>query len=141
MTAADLGVFLRTFEARANDAVTAAGARLVKLIGDEVMFVAPDVDAACKVATALMSEQETVDGRTVVPRGGVAVGPVLVRGGDYFGDVVTTASRLAGQAAPGELLVTEAFAAAATTLDFTDPTERQLKGFEAPVLVRSHSFI
>lgn len=140
MTAAELGVFLRTFEARAHDAVTAVGARLVKLIGDEVMFVAPDADAACRVAAALMSEQETADGRTVVPRGGVAFGPVLVRGGDYFGDVVTTASRLAGQAAPGELLVTEAFAAAATALDFTDPTKRQLKGFEAPVTVRSRSF-
>jgi len=140
MTAAELGLFLRTFEARAHDAVTAVGARLVKLIGEEVMFVAPDVDAACRVAAALMSERQTVDNRTVVPRGGLAYGPVLVRGGDYFGDVVTTASRLADQAEPGQLLVTEEFAAASTVLAFTDRTDRMLKGFEQPVAVRSRSF-
>ncbi|MEM9655784.1 MAG: adenylate cyclase regulatory domain-containing protein [Actinomycetota bacterium] len=141
MSAAELGIFLRTFEARAHDAVTAVGARLVKLIGDEVMFVAPTVDIACRVAVALMSEQQTADHRTVVPRGGVAFGPVLVRGGDYFGDVVTKASRLADQAEPGQLLATEEFAAATTELDFTDPADRMLKGFEAPVSVRSKSFL
>ena len=35
--------------------VNAAGARVVKLIGDEVMFVATNADAACRAAEALMS--------------------------------------------------------------------------------------
>ena len=44
MSGQQLRLFMRDFEGRAHDSVTAAGARLVKLIGDEVMFVAPDAD-------------------------------------------------------------------------------------------------
>jgi class 3 adenylate cyclase len=137
MSPIELGVFIRDFEARAHDAVTAAGARLVKLIGDEVMFVAPDADSACVVAQSLMSDFFTVDGDNVVPRGGVAFGPVLVRGGDYYGDVVNMASRLVDGAAPGELLVTKTFADAVTCLEFTPPADRLLKGFAEPVAVQS----
>lgn len=140
MSAAELGVFLRDFEARAHDVVTRAGARLVKFIGDEVMFVAPDANSACRAASALMAEHETSAGRAVVPRGGVAYGPVLVRGGDYYGDVVTIASRLADDAEPRELLVTEEFAVASTTIGFDGAEKRSLKGIDDPVAIRSRVF-
>ncbi len=140
MSARELGEFIREFEGTAHQVVTEAGARLVKLIGDEVMFVAPDPDSACRVAQSLMSGFGAAGGRTAVPRGGLSYGEILVRGGDYYGDKVNLASRLADQAAPGELLVTERFAAGTTCMDFDTAGNRQLKGFADPVPVRSRRF-
>jgi len=140
MSARELAKFLREFEARAHDAVTGAGARLVKLIGDEVMFVAPDADSACGVAQALMTSVATAAGEEVQPRGGLAWGEVLVRGGDYHGSVVNRASRLVDAAVPRELLVTEAFAEASTCLEFEPAGRRMLKGFAEPVPVRAYLF-
>lgn len=140
MSARELAKFLREFEARAHDAVTAAGARLVKLIGDEAMFVAPDADSACGVAQALMTNVAIAAGDEVKPRGGLAWGEVLVRGGDYYGSVVNRASRLVDAAVPRELLVTEAFAEASTCLEFEPAGRRMLKGFTEPVPVRAYLF-
>ena len=140
MPAAELGSFIRRFEGRAHDAATAAGARLVKLIGDEVMFVAPDPDSACRVAEQLMSSLWTDAATEVEPRGGLAYGDVLVRGGDYYGQIVNLASRLADDAQPRELLVSEAFADAATTRSFEAAGRRALKGFSELVDVRSTRF-
>ena len=98
---------------RTYDIVLRAGARVVKLIGDEVMFVTVDADAACRAALALMDGFVAVDAR-VVPRGGVAFGNVLVRGGDYYGPVVNLASRLVDEAVPEEVLATTEVRRAAT---------------------------
>lgn len=136
MDAQALSRFLRDFEGRAYDVVTSAGARVVKLIGDEVMFVADDPGAACVAAGELMSGFATDDDR-VVPRGGLAYGDVLVRGGDYYGSVVNLASRLAAEAVPQELLVTEALAEASSSCAFEPAGRRMVKGFVDPVPVRS----
>lgn len=140
MSARELGTFIRDFEGRAHDAVTTAGARLVKLIGDEVMFVAPDANSACRVAQTLMSTFSTEAGGDVLPRGGLAYGEVLVRGGDYYGGVVNLASRLVDEAVPRELLVTDTFADAAKCHDFEPAGRRMLKGFAEPITVRSVLF-
>ncbi len=135
----DLAVFIRDFEGRAHDIVTAVGARLVKLIGDEVMFVATDPEAACVAGSRLMagfgSEMERV-----VPRGGLAFGDVLVRGGDYYGPIVNLAARLVDEAVPQELLVTEELAHAAPTSRFDPAGRRMVKGFADPIAVRSFAF-
>ncbi len=136
MDAQSLSRFLRDFEGRAYDVVTSAGARVVKLIGDEVMFVADDPGAACAAASELMSGFGAEDER-VLPRGGLAYGDVLVRGGDYYGSVVNLASRLANEAVPQELLVTEELAEASSTCDFEPAGRRMVKGFDEPVSVRS----
>ena len=73
----------------------------------------------------------------VVPRGGVAFGNVLLRGGDYFGQVVNLASRLVSEALPQEILVTDELAAAATECKFVPSGQRALKGFDKPVSVNS----
>ncbi|MCP3988000.1 MAG: hypothetical protein GY724_02920 [Actinomycetia bacterium] len=136
MSPQELGVFVREFEGRAHQLVTAAGARVVKLIGDEVMLVSPNADAACLAANDLLSGFEFF-GRDVIPRGGLAYGNVLLRGGDYYGSVVNLASRLVDEAVPQELLVTDEVARAATGCEFEPAGRRMVKGFSDPVLVKS----
>ena len=51
---AELAGFVETFEARANDVVAKRGGRVVKHIGDEVMFVDTDPATACDIALRLV---------------------------------------------------------------------------------------
>jgi class 3 adenylate cyclase len=136
MGARELSAFMGRFEGEAHDVATGAGARVVKLIGDEVMFVATDAADACRAAVALM---EAFNGEYVgvAPRGGMAYGNVVLRGGDYYGSVVNLASRLVDEAVPLELLVTDELAAAAVGCEFEPAGRRMVKGFEQPVAVRS----
>lgn len=136
MGAAELSAFMGRFEGEAHDVATTAGARIVKLIGDEVMFVATDPAAACEAAVALM---RAFDGEYVgvAPRGGLAYGNVVLRSGDYYGQVVNLASRLVDEAVPLELLVSEPLADAAPTCAFEPAGRRMVKGFAGPIAVRS----
>ena len=136
MAPRDLAAFLRDFEAKTLQAVSDAGARVVKLIGDEVMFVGDDPDTVCRAASALMTGFDS-GGYLVVPRGGVAYGSVLARGGDYFGTVVNLASRLTDEAVPQEILVTAEVAEVATSCVFEPAGRRMVKGFADPVAVFS----
>ena len=108
--------------------------RIVKHIGDEVMFVALDAGAGCAIArdiTAAYSEG-------IEPRGGVAFGDVITRHGDYYGTVVNLASRLAELAVPGEVLVDGATASSAgSPFAFRPAGRRLLKGFDDPFEVFS----
>ncbi|MEO1057248.1 MAG: adenylate/guanylate cyclase domain-containing protein [Actinomycetota bacterium] len=134
LDATALAAFLRDFEGRAHDVATRYGARLVKVIGDEVMLASPDAAAACEAAAALMEGFGT--GSThVVPRAGVAFGDVLTRGGDYYGSVVNLASRLVDHAVPGEILVSEPVTVAATSCQFDVAGRRVVKGFDEPIAV------
>jgi adenylate cyclase len=129
----DLVEVIERFEARAHDAVVARGGRLVKLIGDEVMFVTRDAAAACDIALALFEEFE---GDPVVrPRGALATGDLIVHAGDYYGPTVNLASRLAELAVPKELLVAPAVAAEARSaeLRFEPAGKRMLKGLDEPI--------
>jgi len=136
MSSANLTSFIRDFEGRAHDVMTRQGARVVKMIGDEVMFVATDAGSACRAAGALM-EGFADEGGPVVPRAGIAYGNVLVRGGDYYGSVVNLASRLVGEAVPQEVLVTSDLADAATGCEFVPAGRRVVKGFPDPIAVQS----
>ena len=133
---AELLEMIGRFEARAFEVATAHGGRVVKHIGDEVMFVALDAATGCAIAEALL---HVADAAGIEPRGGVAVGDVISRHGDYYGPVVNLASRLADLAIPGEILVDEATTAAAGgeagPWSFRPAGRRQLKGFERPVEV------
>lgn len=130
----ELGHFIKTFEERAYDIVTAHQGRVVKLIGDEVMFVANDAGDACTIATDLIRAFSDSD---ATPRGGVAWGDVISQGGDYYGRIVNLAARIANLAVPAEVLV-DADTAAEVGLDRFDPAgRRQLKGFPEPVPLMS----
>ena len=121
------------FEETAYDTVAARDGRVVKLIGDEVMFVVRDPAAACEVALTLVDR--FANDPAVTPRGGLAWGDILYRGGDYYGPTVNLAARVAQIAVPGELLVTNDVAthAQGDTVHFEPAGKRMLKGFDEPI--------
>jgi adenylate cyclase len=101
---------LSRFESLAFDIVTEAGGRVVKLIGDEAMFVGPAAREAALGALELVAACEA--NGLPASRAGLALGPVLARGGDYFGRPVNLASRLVDDAPPGGVLADEQLAEA-----------------------------
>jgi class 3 adenylate cyclase len=129
---ADLAAALTEFDELASDVVVDGGARVVKLIGDSVMFVTGDPDAACEIALAL-SERLADHPRLPSARVALAYGEVLTRDGDYYGPVVNLAARAEKLATPGTVLVTGALRDAADGFSFTRFGECELKGFDEPV--------
>jgi adenylate cyclase len=130
--APELVALLRRFENGAHDVATAHRGRIVKHIGDEVMFTALEPAAACAIARELLAR---FDGDGVHGRGGIAWGELVSRGGDFYGPVVNLAARLVDAAVQGEVLVDEAVAEAVGGLE--PAGRRQLKGFDEPVRVWS----
>jgi adenylate cyclase len=130
-----LATMLRAFESTASDLITACGASVVKLIGDEVMFVAPDAATGAEVALSL---SESFGKGDVLPpvRCGLASGRVILREGDYHGPVVNLAARIVKLAEPGTALVSaETAAAIGESYNAQDEGLRDLKGFDEPVHV------
>jgi adenylate cyclase len=66
---------------------------------------------------------------------GVAAGPVVIQGGDYFGRTVNLAARIATRAGPGQVLVSQRVAGSAASEDvrFMAWGEPRLKGIGRPV--------
>lgn len=124
------------FEGQANDIVAAHGGRVVKFIGDEVMFTTVDPSASAQIVTRLY--QDIRERTEVTPRGGLAYGPVLAHGGDYYGSTVNLASRVADVAVPWEVLVTDNFAAQLDDGFAVVPAgRRMLRGFDEPITLHS----
>ncbi len=105
---AELAAVVARFEALAHDTVVALGGRVVKMIGDEVMFVVPTADSAAAIGLSL-AEAYAGDELLSDVRVALAVGPVLIQDGDFYGPVVNLASRLVGVANPGTVLVSDDF--------------------------------
>ena len=99
----ELSVLVQRFEGLAADVVTTGGGRVVKTVGDEVLFTAEDPVAAAVIALSI-SERMAVD--DVVPdvRIGISHGPVLRSLGDVYGPTVNLASRLTALAQPGTVI-------------------------------------
>ncbi len=107
----ELARVVQRFEALASDVVTAHGGRVIKTVGDEVLFVAMSAAPAAAIAVDLVEAMAEDD---VLPnvRVGIASGPVVSRLGDVFGITVNRASRLTALARPRTVLVDDAMAAA-----------------------------
>lgn len=99
----ELTGLLTVFEEVADDIVRGEQGRVVKYIGDAVMYVAHDAGSGVRIAQALIDAARM---RGMNARAGVTVGVVLPLEGDYFGPVVNLAARLVAMAEPGEVLVT-----------------------------------
>ncbi len=107
----ELEQLLERFEATAGDVVGAHDGRVVKSLGDEVLFTVAEPAAAAEIALTLLERTEDDD---LIPplRIGMAAGEVLSRLGDVYGPVVNIASRLTSLARPGRVLVDREMAAA-----------------------------
>jgi adenylate cyclase len=105
----ELAAMVARFEATAYEHVPRHGGRVVKMIGDEVMFAADDAAAAADIALALVEAHAAAPDLPAV-RVGLARGPALAWEGDLFGPTVNLASRLVNVARAGTVLVSEPLA-------------------------------
>jgi adenylate cyclase len=115
LTERELAQLVQRFEAVASDVVASHGGRVVKTVGDEVLFVAERVPQGAAIALDIAAEMGS-DPLLPDVRVGLATGPVLARLGDVYGDTVNRASRLTAVAHPGKVLVDDATAAAVNEL-------------------------
>jgi class 3 adenylate cyclase len=86
---------------------------VVKTIGDELMVVFNNPEAACEAAREMQQRMATwppISGAKLAIRIGFHHGLVLEDKGDFWGDGVNTAARLAGLAKAGQILTTGATA-------------------------------
>ena len=104
------------------------GGKPIKWLGDGVMFVfreaGPGVVAALEMA-------DGVAAAGLPPSHvGLHAGPVIFQGGDYYGQTVNVASRIAEYARPGEVLVSQAVveASTGTEVEFREIGPVELKG-------------
>jgi adenylate cyclase len=105
----------------------------VKWLGDGVMVHFRD-PAGAVLAALQMVEQLPAAGLPPV-HVGVAAGPVVVQGGDYFGRTVNLAARIAAHASASRVLVNERVAESASPegVAFVGGEEVRLEGFARPV--------
>jgi len=78
---------------------------LVKTIGDGAMFASADVDALLATVIGLREDLAEEDGDVPPVRAGIAYGPAVHAAGDWFGETVNRASRIADAARPDAILV------------------------------------
>ena len=134
LTLEEHALALTAFETAAWDITTGHGGRVVKLIGDEVMFVAPSGLDTTRIALELC---RSTAGDPSLPeaRGAVGYGTVGSRDGDYFGPLVNLVARAMQVADPSTVVITEAVRAelAGAELPSTELSPRQLRGIEEPV--------
>ena len=105
LTDAELVEWVEHFENEMTRTVVDLGGRVIKTIGDEVLFVADDPVAAAEVALIVTERGEDEEDRFPRVRAGIAYGEVVSRLGDVYGPQVNIAARLTSVARPGSVLV------------------------------------
>jgi adenylate cyclase len=105
----------------------------VKWLGDGVMVHYREPAGA--VRSALQLVEQLPEAGLPPAHVGVAAGPVVAQGGDYFGRTVNLAARIAGHASAGQVLVSQRVTEAAPPggVVFREAGEVELKGFAHPV--------
>ncbi|ADG87429.1 adenylate/guanylate cyclase domain-containing protein [Thermobispora bispora] len=98
-----LAELVERFESRASDVIAAHGGRLVKTLGDEVLFTSDEPSGVASIALDLVSELKRDKSGPDV-RIGLAYGPVVPLMGDVFGATVNLAARLTSIARPGTII-------------------------------------
>jgi class 3 adenylate cyclase len=132
LTPAQLSDLLNQFAGAVSDVVHADGGRVVKFIGDEVMWVSATPERLVQAAIDLVDHPKARDEGLQV-RAGLAYGTVLAINGDYFGNPVNVAARLVAAAAPGQILATSELHDKLPDWPATAHGPLTLKGFDAPV--------
>lgn len=100
----ELADLVERFESTTAGIIAEHDGRVVKTIGDEVMFVVKDTTRAADIALALMNWTDSDDELPKL-RVGMAHGRVISWLGDVYGPIVNVASRLTSVARPGTTVV------------------------------------
>jgi len=105
LTDSELVHWVEYFENEMTRTVVDLGGRVIKTIGDEVLFVTDDPVSAAEVALIVTERGEDADDEFPRVRAGIAYGDVVSRLGDVYGPNVNIAARLTSVARPGSVLV------------------------------------
>jgi class 3 adenylate cyclase len=132
LTPAELSMLLNEFGAAVSDVVHADGGRVVKFIGDEVMWVSSTPGLLAKAAFDLVNHPKASEAGMLV-RAGLGYGEALAINGDYFGTTVNMAARLVAAARPGQILASQAVRDELPDWTATATDRLTLKGFDDPV--------
>jgi adenylate cyclase len=132
LTPTELSALLIEFNSTATDVVHADGGRIVKFIGDAVMWVNKTPEQLAKAAVDLVNHPAARELELGV-RAGLAYGRVLAMNGDYFGNPVNLAARLVAAAEPGQVLAVGDVRDALPDWPAVIQEPLTLKGFDEPV--------
>lgn len=139
LTQERIGDLVELFEMRCTDVVAAQRGRVIKSIGDSVLFVNDDPVQAYDTAEGIINVIGR-DARMPDVRVGLASGPVVQRLGDVFGPPVNLASRLTGVARRNRIIIDAMTAALLSPQEFETRRlpARPVRGFGLvePVAVR-----
>jgi adenylate cyclase len=140
LSARDLAAILIDFDERTARAVRRGNGQVIKMIGDEAMFVTEDPADACQIALDLVAAFD--EHHTPPVRVGVATGEMVSVFGDLYGPDVNLAARLVTVAEPKTVLVSQRTHDSTPGFLFDALPARPLKGFPDPItpfrLVSSH---
>ncbi|MGH2982302.1 MAG: adenylate cyclase regulatory domain-containing protein [Solirubrobacterales bacterium] len=126
--AEELGLVATRLEEMATS-ITEPPVRLVKTIGDAAMLVSTEPAPLAEAALALVEAADGAGEDFPLLRVGIAHGPVIGRGGDFYGAPVNLASRITGVARPGSVLAdAKAKEAIGEGFRYSFAGERRLKG-------------
>lgn len=88
-----IGDLVELFESRCHDVVSTVGGRIIKSLGDSVLFVVDSAEGGIEIAEGIINVVGR-DSRMPDVRVGLASGGVVMRLGDVFGPPVNMAARL-----------------------------------------------
>ena len=104
LTGAQLADVVGRFEAAGRDIISVGGGRVVKTVGDEIMFLADTPEDGAQIAVTL-AEAISADPDLPPVRVAFVWGSMFSRYGDVFGPSVNLAARMESVARPGTVLV------------------------------------
>jgi adenylate cyclase len=114
LTEEELVGWVEEFEDTCTGLVVDHGGRVIKTLGDAVLFVCDDPVGAAEVALTATERGQDAEDTFPEVRAGLAYGEVVPRLGDVFGPTVNIASRLTAVARPGTVVTDEGAAEALT---------------------------
>ncbi|QNN53665.1 adenylate/guanylate cyclase domain-containing protein [Nocardioides mesophilus] len=134
-----IGDMVEVFESRCADVVASHGGRVIKTLGDSVLFIAEGpvqgADIALRIVEVIRRDKRLPDVKI-----GLSAGAVVMRLGDVFGPPVNMAARLTAVARRNRVITDPATAALLPPSEFETQRlpPRPLRGFGVvePVAVR-----
>ncbi len=135
----EIGDLVEVFETRCSDVIADHNGRVIKTLGDSVLFLESDpvqaIDIALDIIAVIGGDERLPDVRL-----GLATGPVVLRMGDVYGPPVNLAARFTAVARRNRVIIDERTAELLPPADFeTRPLPaRPIRGFGdvEPVTVR-----